>query len=166
MRGAGNEEWAVDILRYLPAIGPNALDLHVAEADAPRPRPRREALRSWPDAQSGAGQRELGPAWRRVTPLLFRFGDHIANFDALRGFKARFNPHFEPRYLACTAGFALPHILQDITALIERGGEAKGANRRAWVFQIRQADPGCGSGGSQDPPPMSLDIRRPRAEYR
>ena len=126
MRGAGNEEWAVDILRYLPAIGPNALDfmllrlMRLARARGVK----RFDLGLTPNPARAS--ENLGPAWRRVTPLLFRFGDHIANFDALRGFKARFNPHFEPRYLACTAGFALPHILQDITALIERGGEAKG----------------------------------------
>jgi phosphatidylglycerol lysyltransferase len=63
----------------------------------------------------------LSPTWRRVTPLLFKFGDHIRDFDALRAFKTRFSPTFEPRYLACTAGFALPHILLDVTALIELG---------------------------------------------
>ncbi|MDQ0392461.1 bifunctional lysylphosphatidylglycerol flippase/synthetase MprF [Labrys monachus] len=122
MRGGGNEEWAVDILRYLPELGPNALDfmllrlMRLAKARGVR----RFDLGLTPNPARAT--ENLGPAWQRVTPLLFRFGDHIANFDALRGFKARFNPHFEPRYLACTAGFALPHILQDITALIERGG--------------------------------------------
>ena len=53
--------------------------------------------------------------------MLFRLGDQFRDFDALRGFKARYAPVFEPRYLACTAGFALPHILLDVTALIENG---------------------------------------------
>jgi len=124
MRSGANEEWAVDILRYLPELGPNALDfmllrlMRLAKARGVR----RFDLGLTPNPARLT--ENLGPAWQRVTPLLFRFGDHVANFEALRGFKARFNPQFEPRYLACTAGFALPHILQDITALVERGGVA------------------------------------------
>ncbi|GLS18287.1 hypothetical protein GCM10007874_13040 [Labrys miyagiensis] len=123
MRSGNNEEWAIDILRYLPDLGPNALDfmllrlLRLAKARGVQ----RFDLGLTPNPARAT--ENLGPAWQRVTPLLFRFGDHIQNFDALRGFKARFNPRFEPRYLACTAGFALPTILQDVTALIEKGGE-------------------------------------------
>jgi len=121
LRSGGNEEWAVDILRYLPDLGPNVLDfmllrlLRLAKARGVR----RFDLGLTPNPARAT--ENLGLAWQRVTPLLFRFGDHIPNFDELRGFKARFNPQFETRYLACTAGFALPTILQDVTALIEKG---------------------------------------------
>ncbi|MBP0577727.1 bifunctional lysylphosphatidylglycerol flippase/synthetase MprF [Labrys sp. LIt4] len=125
MRSADNEEWAVDILRYLPELGISALDfmlLRLIRLAKARGAKRFDLGLTPNPAQAGEN---LGPAWRRVTPLLFRFGDHIPNFDALRGFKARFNPRFEPRYLACTAGFALPHILQDVTTLIEKGGHGE-----------------------------------------
>jgi phosphatidylglycerol lysyltransferase len=127
MRSGNNEEWAVDILRYLPELGPRTLDfmllrlLRLAKARGAQ----RFDLGLTPNPARAA--ENLGPAWQRVTPLLFRFCDHIPNFDALRAFKARFNPHFEPRYLACTAGFALPTILKDVTELIEKGGDGVAA---------------------------------------
>jgi phosphatidylglycerol lysyltransferase len=121
LRGAQDQEWSVDILRYRPELGPRGLDfmllrlLRVARGRGVR----RFDLGLTPTPDLAA--ENLSPTWRRVTPLLFKFGDHIRDFDALRAFKTRFSPTFEPRYLACTAGFALPHILLDVTALIELG---------------------------------------------
>ena len=118
---AGDAEWAVDILRYRPALGPMALDfllLRVLRLAAARGVKRFDlGLTPTPDLTAD----NLRPTWQRVTPLLFRFGDHFADFHALRAFKLRFSPIFERRYLACTAGFALPHILLDVTGLIENG---------------------------------------------
>ena len=39
-----------------------------------------------------APRRISSPTWRRVTPMLFRLGDQFRDFDALRGFKARYEP--------------------------------------------------------------------------
>ena len=118
---AGDAEWSVDILRYRPALGPMALDfmlLRVLRLAAARGVKRFDlGLTPTPDLTAD----NLRPTWQRVTPLFFRFGDHFADFDALRAFKLRFAPQLERRSLACTAGFALPHILLDITSLIENG---------------------------------------------
>lgn len=121
LRGAQDQEWGVDILRYQPDLGPRALDfillrlMRLARGRGVR----RFDLGLTPTPDLAA--ENLSPTWRRVTPLLFRFGDHLSDYDALRSFKTRFSPVFEPRFLACTAGFALPHILLDVTALIEDG---------------------------------------------
>lgn len=121
LRGGQDLEWSVDILRYRPALGLRALDfmlLRLLRLAAARG-VRRFDLGLTPSPDLAADN--LGPTWRRVTPKLFGFGDHLRDFDALRAFAARFSPVFEPCYLACTAGFALPHILLDVTALIEDG---------------------------------------------
>jgi phosphatidylglycerol lysyltransferase len=121
LRGAHDQEWSVDILRYQPDLGPRALDFMLIRilrlAKARGVRQFDLGLTPTPDLAA----ENLSPTWRRVTPMLFRLGDHIRDFDALRSFKSRYRPAFEPRYLACTAGFALPHILLDVTALIEDG---------------------------------------------
>jgi phosphatidylglycerol lysyltransferase len=121
LRGAQDIEWTVDILRYQPELGLKALDfillglLRLARGRGVR----RFDLGLTPTPDLSA--ENLSPTWRRVTPMLFRFGDHFRDFEALRRFKARFSPTFEPRFLAGTAGFALPHVLLDVTALIEDG---------------------------------------------
>jgi phosphatidylglycerol lysyltransferase len=121
LRGSGDQEWGLDILRYQPELGTRALDFMLLRLlrFARGRGVRRFDLGLTPTPDLAA--ENLSPTWRRVTPLLFRFGDHWRDFDALRNFKTRYSPVFEPRYLACTAGFALPHILLDVTALIEDG---------------------------------------------
>ncbi|MFN7286349.1 MAG: phosphatidylglycerol lysyltransferase domain-containing protein, partial [bacterium] len=63
----------------------------------------------------------LAAAWRRLPPALYGLGDLLPDPQAQRTFKARFATRFEPRYLACPGGWALPEILLDVTTLIERG---------------------------------------------
>ena len=53
--------------------------------------------------------------------LVFRHGEHFYNFQGLRAYKDKFDPVWEPRYLACPGGLALPRVLADIAALIGRG---------------------------------------------
>jgi phosphatidylglycerol lysyltransferase len=121
LRGAHDQEWSVDIVRYHPELGARALDFMLLRvmrlAKARGVRQFDLGLTPTPDLAS----ENLSPTWRRVTPMLFRLGDHVRDFDALRSFKSRYRPAFEARYLACTAGFALPHILLDVTALVEDG---------------------------------------------
>ena len=52
---------------------------------------------------------------------MFRHGEHFYNFGGLRDYKEKFNPDWEPRYLACPGGLALPRILLNVTALISGG---------------------------------------------
>lgn len=65
-------------------------------------------------------------AWSRLGAFVYRHGDHFRNFQELRRFKDKFDPLWEPRYLACPGGLALPHVLVDLTALI--AGKTKGNN--------------------------------------
>ena len=94
---------------------------------------RRAPLRPRPDADAGPRRREPR---RRPGGGSPRSSSSSATTSAIstpcapsrRGSQ----PTFEPRYLACTAGFALPHILLDVTALIEDGpvGHDAGRGRR------------------------------------
>jgi phosphatidylglycerol lysyltransferase len=52
---------------------------------------------------------------------LFRHGEHFYNFQGLRQYKAKFDPVWEPRYVASPAGIALPRILTNISSLISGG---------------------------------------------
>ncbi|HYU35043.1 MAG TPA: phosphatidylglycerol lysyltransferase domain-containing protein, partial [Thermoanaerobaculia bacterium] len=51
-------------------------------------------------------------------------GEHFYNFQGLREYKEKFDPVWEPRYLACPGGLMLPRVLTDIAALI--GGGLRG----------------------------------------
>jgi phosphatidylglycerol lysyltransferase len=73
---------------------------------------------------AGLGSDKLAPLWERAGSLVFRYGDTFYNFEGLRRYKAKFDPIWTPRYLACPGGLALPLILADIAALVAGGTTA------------------------------------------
>jgi phosphatidylglycerol lysyltransferase len=70
---------------------------------------------------SGLEGRAIAPLWSRLGTLVYRHGEHFYNFQGLRQYKEKFEPVWEPRYLACPGGLALPRVLADVAALISRG---------------------------------------------
>ncbi|MDX8336001.1 phosphatidylglycerol lysyltransferase domain-containing protein [Candidatus Cetobacterium colombiensis] len=59
--------------------------------------------------------------WNKVENAIFSHGEHFYNFKGLRAFKDKFNPQWEPRYIAYSGPFNLPSILKDVTLLISGG---------------------------------------------
>jgi phosphatidylglycerol lysyltransferase len=70
---------------------------------------------------SGLEAHPLAPAWHRVGNFIFRHGEHFYNFEGLRRYKSKFDPVWEPRYLAAPGGMALPRVLVDVSVLIAGG---------------------------------------------
>ena len=77
---------------------------------------------------SGLDSRPLAPLWNRFGTAIFRHGEHFYNFQGLRAYKEKFNPEWQPRYLACPGGLALPRILTNVGTLI--GGGVRGITGR------------------------------------
>ncbi len=70
---------------------------------------------------SGLEDRTLSSLWNRLGSLTYRYGENFYNFQGLRQYKDKFDPVWEPMYLASPGGFALPRILTNLTALISGG---------------------------------------------
>jgi phosphatidylglycerol lysyltransferase len=70
---------------------------------------------------SGIQNRSLAPLWNRVGALLFSRGEPFYNFQGLRQYKEKFDPIWEPRYLASPGGMLLPRILTNVASLISGG---------------------------------------------
>jgi len=80
---------------------------------------------------SGLAEGPLAPSWSRFGATLFRLGEHFYNFQGLRAYKQKFDPAWEPRYLAGPGGFALPRVLTHVSSLVGGGcGECWHAERR------------------------------------
>ena len=70
---------------------------------------------------SGLENRQLAPIWNRVGALLFQHAENYYNFQGLRAYKQKFDPVWEPRYLASPGGMKLPIILTNVSSLVSGG---------------------------------------------
>jgi phosphatidylglycerol lysyltransferase len=119
--GADKEEVAVDLMRY----GTNAPEGVMEYLFVSLMLWGRESGFAYGNLGmaplSGLENRQLAPIWNRVGALLFRHTENFYNFQGLRGFKQKFDPVWEPRYLASRGGLALPQILTNVSTLVSRG---------------------------------------------
>ena len=116
-----SEELSIDLMRYhrdAPKGVMEALFVHLMvwgkQAGLPLVRARHGA-----DVRLRAARRS-----RRSGPGSGRFstehGDAFYNFQGLRAYKEKFDPVWEPHYLAYPGGLELPRILADVSALDRR----------------------------------------------
>lgn len=70
---------------------------------------------------AGLQPRRGAPLTQRLGALVFRRGGQFYNFQGLRRFKEKFQPQWEPRYLAVPAGLDPLVALTDTAALIAGG---------------------------------------------
>jgi len=70
---------------------------------------------------SGFERSPVAPLWTRLGSFLYQHGERLYNFQGLRAYKDKFNPMWQPHYLAYPGGLALPRILADVAALIAGG---------------------------------------------
>ncbi|HEY2091967.1 MAG TPA: bifunctional lysylphosphatidylglycerol flippase/synthetase MprF [Thermoanaerobaculia bacterium] len=70
---------------------------------------------------SGIENRSMAPLWSRAGALAYRFGENFYNFQGLRQYKEKFDPVWEPTYIASPGGLALPRILINLAALVSGG---------------------------------------------
>jgi len=77
---------------------------------------------------SGLDDRPLAPMLSRVGRLIFDRGEEIYNFQGVRGYKDKYDPHWQPRYVAAPRKWAIPMLLADV-GLLTSGGMVNLAKR-------------------------------------
>ncbi|MGB5247738.1 MAG: bifunctional lysylphosphatidylglycerol flippase/synthetase MprF [Woeseia sp.] len=121
---AGNE-LSIDLMRYDQRAPKGVMDYLFVE------------LMLWASANNyrwfclgmaplaGLEQRPLAPLWHKLGHLVFSHGENFYNFEGLRSYKEKFDPEWQPRYLACPGGWLnLPAALLDASQLISGGTAA------------------------------------------
>ncbi|MDD4890146.1 MAG: bifunctional lysylphosphatidylglycerol flippase/synthetase MprF, partial [Phycisphaerae bacterium] len=119
--GKDKEELSIDLMRYLPDGPREVMDYMFIQ------------LMLWGREQgyqyfnlgmaplSGLHDTPVPTLWHRVGRLIFRYGENFFNFQGLRQFKEKFDPQWQPKYLACPGGLALPRIFTNLATLLGRG---------------------------------------------
>jgi len=120
-QGAEKDELSIDLMRYFPDSPHDVMKYLFIQ------------ILLWGKAQgyqwfnlgmaplSGLENRALAPLWSRLGAFVFRHGEDFYNFQGLRQYKDKFDPVWQPKYLACPGGMVLPHILANLAALISGG---------------------------------------------
>jgi phosphatidylglycerol lysyltransferase len=70
---------------------------------------------------SGFESSPVASIWSRLGTFLYEHGESIYNFQGLRAYKDKFNPVWEPQYLAYPGGLRLPRVMADVSALVAGG---------------------------------------------
>eukprot|EP01035_Chromulina_nebulosa_P064668 gene64668-biopygen47332 len=68
------------------------------------------------------------PIMSRVGRLLFERGEEIYNFRGVRRYKDKYDPLWQPRYIAAPHRWQIPMLLADVS-LLSSGGVAGLARR-------------------------------------
>ena len=66
---------------------------------------------------SGLEKHPLAPLWHKIGNAIFKYGDDFYNFEGLHAYKEKFDPVWQPRYLAAPA-LKAPSVLLNVTGLI------------------------------------------------
>jgi phosphatidylglycerol lysyltransferase len=120
-RGAQQVELSVDLMRYHRAAPRDVMEtlfVHLMQWGQQQGY-QRFALGMAP--LSGFEQSPLAPIWNRIGAFVYEHGQAVYNFQGLRAYKQKFNPVWEPHYLAYPGGLRLPRILADVAALVAGG---------------------------------------------
>lgn len=70
---------------------------------------------------AGLQNRRTATLWSRFGAMIFGRGERFYNFRGLHRYKDKFDPEWEPRYLAVPANIALPVALTNLASLISGG---------------------------------------------
>ena len=117
----GKEELSIDLMRHFPETSGGVMEYLLIKLMLWG----RKAGYRWFNLGmaplGGLEARRLAPMWQRAASLVYHYGDHFYNFQGLRQYKEKFDPEWEPRYLASPGGLALPGILANAASLISGG---------------------------------------------
>ncbi|QGZ63908.1 bifunctional lysylphosphatidylglycerol flippase/synthetase MprF [Paraburkholderia acidisoli] len=112
-----NTDATVGVMRHLPSASPYAMEylftqlaLHLKDAGY-------HSLSLGMAPLSGMGPSPLASSWHRLAGFIWRFGGRFYNFRGLRGFKNKFAPRWEPRYLAASGSISVFITLADLSLL-------------------------------------------------
>ncbi|MGH7650730.1 MAG: bifunctional lysylphosphatidylglycerol flippase/synthetase MprF [Gemmatimonadaceae bacterium] len=119
--GADRTEISVDLMRYTAVAPPGVMEFLLIELMLWGKENGYQRFNLGMAPLSGIENRSLAPLWNRIGALLFSRGEPFYNFQGLRQYKEKFDPNWEPRYLASPGGLVLPRILTNVASLISGG---------------------------------------------
>ncbi|HEV7158518.1 MAG TPA: GNAT family N-acetyltransferase [Caulobacteraceae bacterium] len=120
---AAGQAFSMDLMRYADDAPKNVMDFLFVELMRWGQEQGYRAFEFGMAPLAGLEERRLAPIMSRVGRLLFERGEEIYNFRGVRRFKDKYDPVWQPRYLAAPSKWAIPLLLADV-GLLSSGGMA------------------------------------------
>ncbi|MFN7124696.1 MAG: phosphatidylglycerol lysyltransferase domain-containing protein [Allorhizobium sp.] len=128
MTASSNGDAFIDLMRHVPGVHRGMMDLLFVKIMEALKGQGFRTLNLGMAPLAGLSSHRRAPAWNHVARQVFEHGERFYNFRGVRAFKEKFDPDWQPRYLA-VAGQGLPILsLIDVTLLI--GGGLKSLLRK------------------------------------
>jgi lysylphosphatidylglycerol synthetase-like protein (DUF2156 family) len=137
---AARTAFSMDLMRYSDEAPKNIMDYLFVELLAWGRAQGYQAFEFGMAPLAGLDDRPLAPMMSRVGKLLFERGEEIYNFQGVRKYKDKYDPVWQPRYVAAPHRWAIPIVLADV-GLMSSGGVAGLAKRPKRVDESRAAEP-------------------------
>ena len=120
--------FSMDLMRYGEEAPKNIMDFLFVELLLWGQREGYEAFSFGSAPLAGLEGRRLSPLMSRVGRLMFERGEEFYNFQGVRRYKAKYDPAWEPRYIAAPHKWSIPLLMAD-ASLLTSGGMADLARR-------------------------------------
>jgi phosphatidylglycerol lysyltransferase len=120
--------FSMDLMRYADDAPKNIMDYLFVELIAWGREQGYQAFEFGMAPLAGLDDRPLAPIMSRVGRLLFERAEEIYNFQGVRRYKDKYDPLWQPRYVAAPRKWAIPILLADV-GLLSSGGVAGLAKR-------------------------------------
>jgi lysylphosphatidylglycerol synthetase-like protein (DUF2156 family) len=114
---------SMDLMRYSDDAPKNVMDFLFVELMRWGQEQGYQAFEFGMAPLAGLEERRLAPIMSRVGRLLFERGEEIYNFRGVRRFKDKYDPVWQPRYIAAPHKWAIPILLAEV-GLLTSGGMA------------------------------------------
>ncbi|MGF9693043.1 phosphatidylglycerol lysyltransferase domain-containing protein [Rhizobium sp. 0TCS1.26] len=128
LTGGGKGEAFIDLMRHVPSTHRGMMDLLFVRIMEHLKADGFGVLNLGMAPLAGLATHRRAPLWNRIGRHIFETGERYYNFKGVRAFKSKFDPDWQPRYMA-VSGSGMPFSSAcDVTMLI--GGGLKGILRK------------------------------------
>ena len=134
---AAKTSFSMDLMRYADTAPKNIMDYLFVELIAWGREQGYEAFEFGMAPLSGLEDRPLAPIMSRVGNLLFERGEEIYNFQGVRRYKDKYDPLWQPRYIAGPHKWLVPMLMADV-GLLASGGAVNLAKRPTAPEPVRE----------------------------
>ncbi len=125
---ATRSSFSMDLMRYVDTGPKNIMDYLFVELIEWGRAEGYQAFEFGMAPLAGLEDRPLAPMMSRVGRLFYDRGEDIYNFQGVRKFKDKYDPLWQPRYIAAPNKWSIPLLLADV-GLLSSGGVAGLAKR-------------------------------------